>query len=80
METKGTKMENIADLVATIYDETGITVQLEWYHSAGTWIAKITEDGHALLDRNGEFHLIAGGDTLAEALEDLDDRCAVGRG
>ena len=73
-------MENIADLVAVLYDETGITAKLEWYYSAGSWIAKITEDGHALLDRNGEFHLIAGGDTLAEALEDLDDRCARGRG
>ena len=69
-------MENITDLMEVLHDETGLPVVLSLTLEDGRWIARVTEDGHVLCDRNGELFLRSSGDTIEEALEELDQRCA----
>lgn len=43
----------------------------------GVWIAEVTEGGSVLMDSCGEYLMRGYGDTIMEALNDLNSRCGV---
>lgn len=74
-------MKNIADLIETVLDETGIAPRLvveyiNFSDFSGAWVAKIMDEDEILLDRNGQAYLRYTADTVEEALQGLDDRAA----
>ena len=69
-------MENITDLMEKLHDETGLPVVLSLTLEDGQWVARVTEGGYVLCDRDGELFLRSSGDTIEEALKELNRRCA----
>lgn len=43
----------------------------------GVWIAEVTQGGSVLIDSSGEYVMRGYGDTIVEALNDLNSRCGV---
>jgi hypothetical protein len=86
MKREGRTMKNIADIIETVADETGLVPRLSvLYVMEGEgpngdedayWVAKIVEDGMTLLDREGDRFLSCKADTLEEAMAGLEKLCA----
>jgi hypothetical protein len=70
-------MENIVDLIETVFDETDFAPDfvLRMDHS-GQWIAKVCEGNITLLDREGDRYLSAKRDTPEAAIAALNQLCA----
>ena len=56
------------------HDLHGVKVSLHT-GEGGVWIAEVTQHGSVLLDACEEYVMRGYGDTIVEALNDLDSRC-----
>ncbi len=71
-------MENILDLMKIVSEESGgvpleLSVKL---NSEGQWVAKVSEDGVLLCDRQGDLFLRAISEDIEDAVETLNQLCA----
>lgn len=66
--------EFVEELGLKDHDNHGIKVSLHT-GEGGVWIAEITEGGSVLTDSCGEYIMRGYGDTIVEALNDLNSRC-----
>lgn len=58
------------------YKHYGVKVSIHT-GEGGVWIAEVTQGGYVLIDSSGEYIMRGHGDTIVEALNDLDSRCRV---
>lgn len=58
------------------HDNHGVKVSIHT-GKVGVWIAEVTQHGSVLLDTCGEYVMRGHGDTIVEALNDLNSRCRV---
>jgi hypothetical protein len=63
--------------MSSLDDETGIPVHLVITCQSGEFTAKVQQDGHTLLDNQGERFMCAIDGTLEDALEELEKLASV---
>jgi len=72
-------MQKIQQLFETLYDETGIAGRLDVTYDGADWVATIVDtDNHTLLCPAGEFYLSTRADSLADAVQQLEEKVAAG--
>jgi len=72
-------MQKIQQLFETLYDETGIGGRVEVTYDGDAWVATIVDtDNHILLCPAGEFYLSTRADSLADAVQQLEETVAAG--
>ena len=68
--------ETIEEMGLKDHDLHGVKVSIHT-GEGGIWIAEVTQHGSVLLDACGEYIMRAHGDSIIEALQDLNRLCAV---
>lgn len=68
--------EFIEELGLKDHDNHGVKVSVHT-GEGGVWIAEVTQGGSVLIDSSGEYVMRGYGDTIVEALNDLNSRCGV---
>jgi len=71
-------MQNIDNLIQTVYDETGELAELKVSFDPleGLWICRVQENGYDWLDDAGERYLVARDFDLETAMTKLNQLCA----